>query len=152
MTSRDAPAVNEERAEPIALRRGKWFERIVKADWRLGAEGDVLHEEAITLSLRAAKHGKKRRGRMDMFIDETSGYVTIVEIKATDWDRVKRVTRLLGSHRRQVWKYIDEFDVGRVNICPGLIYPTAPKQEGLKDRIEEYLNGWGLQVVWFYDP
>ena len=31
------------------------------------------------------------------------------------------------------------------------IYPTAPRTAGLKARIEEYLNDYGLQVVWYYD-
>jgi hypothetical protein len=90
---------------------------------------------------------------LDLFVDEPGNYVSVVEIKATDWDRVKNVVKLLGSHRRQAWKYIEKYlDVDHVEVCPGIIYPTAPSTPGLKDRVETYLNDHGLQVVWYDDP
>jgi hypothetical protein len=36
-----------------------------------------------------------------------------------------------------------------IDVCAGIIYPTAPKTAGLKARIEEYLNDRGMQVVWY---
>ncbi|MCB2211330.1 hypothetical protein KQI52_04385 [bacterium] len=93
---------------------------------------------------------------MDLFVDELADYVVIVEIKGTNWDQIKpkNVKKLLGAHRRQVWRYIDEFVDGEVftSVCAGMIYPTAPDTPGLKEQIEEYLNEWALQVVWFDDP
>jgi hypothetical protein len=57
---------------------------------------------------------------------------------------------LLGSHKRQVWRYIDRYlDVEKVDVCPGIIYKSPPSTPGLREEIEEYLNEWGLQVVWY---
>lgn len=78
--------------------------------------------------------------------------VAVVEIKGTDWDRVRHVRRLLGAHRRQVWKYVDPFLEDGLQVSAGIIYPTAPKTEGLKAEVEDYLNDSGLQVVWYDDP
>ncbi|MCK5828462.1 hypothetical protein KAH43_08070 [Candidatus Bipolaricaulota bacterium] len=91
---------------------------------------------------------------MDVFVDDAGDFVVVVEIKATDWDRIlpRNIQRNLGSHRRQVWKYIEKYTDGdRVDVCAGIIYPTTPKTPGLKERIETYLNEYGLQVVWYDD-
>lgn len=95
-----------------------------------------------------------RRGRMDIFIEPIDDFVTVVEIKATDWHAVKIQNRrkLLGSHRRQVWKYVEQYlDYDSVSVCAGIIYPSAPVTPGLKSEIETYLNDYFLQVVWFED-
>jgi len=58
----------------------------------------------------------------------------------------------LASHRRQVWKYIEEYvDYEKINVCAGIIYPHSPKKGGLKKWIEDYLWEFGLQVVWYYE-
>ena len=91
---------------------------------------------------------------MDIFVDEASDFVSIVEIKATHWDRIlpRNRQRNLASHRRQVWRYIEKYaDVDHTDVCAGIIYPSAPTTPGLKERIEEYLNDYGLQAGW-YDP
>ena len=48
---------------------------------------------------------------MDPDPDPEHPFVVVMEIKATDWDNVKpkNVRKNLGSHRRQVWKYIDAY-------------------------------------------
>ena len=133
------------------MRRGKEFHRRVQAAWKVTADGKIHAEHTIPLGFGTS--GRRiRRGRLDLFVNEVGDYVTVVEIKATDWDRVKHVVKLLGSHRRQVWKYIEKYlEVDRADVCPGIIYPTAPSTPGLVDRIETYLNEYGIQVVW-YDP
>ena len=91
---------------------------------------------------------------MDIHVDELGDMVTVVEIKATDWDRIlpRNRQKNLASNRRQVWKYIQKYvDGERMDVCAGIIYPTAPRTAGLKERIEDYLNDYGLQVVWYYD-
>ena len=80
--------------------------------------------------------------------------MSVVEIKATDWDRIpeRNVQRNLSSHRRQVWRHIDKhLDVDQVNVCAGIIYPKTPTTAGLRERVEEYHGGYGLQVVWYDD-
>jgi len=141
--------------QPAQLRRGRIFEARVKADWERTAEGTVENEKSISLVSGRTKSGRVKRGRMDMFVDDLGDFVSVVEIKATDWDRIlpNNVQRNLSSHRRQVWKYIDKhLDVDMVNVCAGIIYPSAPKTPGLQKRIEEYHGSYGLQVVWYDEP
>lgn len=136
------------------LRRGREFERQVQSDWARTAEGNPQTEVTIPLLSGLTRTGRRRHGRMDVFVSEAGDMVTIVEIKATDWDRIlpRHIQNNLSSHRRQVWRYIEKhLDADRVDVCAGIIYPRAPKTPGLKERVEEYLNGYGLQVVWYCD-
>ena len=137
--------------EPKQLRRGKIFQREVQEDWGKTAEGRINVECTIPLLDESKRH---RRGRMDILVDDIGDQVAIVEIKATDWDQIlpKNITKNLGSHRRQIYKYIEKYISGEgKTVCPGLIYPTAPATPGLKERIEEYLNDYGIAVAWYRD-
>jgi len=142
-------------SEPEQLRRGKQFQSVVQADWAKTAQGRINVECTIPLEQLRLKGGRQRHGRMDIFVDDIGDdQVAVIEIKATDWDRIKpsNITKNLGSHRRQVYKYIEEYLDGKgLTVCPGLIYPTAPKTSGLKERVEEYLGSYGIAVVWYYD-
>ena len=137
--------------EPQILKRGKEFHKKVQIDWQNSAKnGDVFLEHTISLSY-LKKVGKT--GRVDIFINDIADFVSVVEIKSTIWDEIKEKNyqKLLSSHRRQVWKYINKYiDVDHIDICPGIIYPVAPLTSGLKSKIENYLNDYGLQVVWYY--
>ena len=139
--------------EPKILSRGKKFYKRVQQDWKRETKGGkIKNESTIELIGASSKAKRKRYGRMDIFVDELGDYVSIVEIKSTDWDRIKKKNRrrLMGSHRRQVWKYIVEFtDQKKIDVCAGIIYPKHPESPGLKEEIEEYLNDYGLQVVWY---
>jgi hypothetical protein len=89
------------------------------------------------------------------FIDLTSDFVTVVEIKSTDWDQIQPRSRpkLLASHRRQVLRYVDKYlDEDRVSVCAGIIYPAPPADPTVRVLVEEYLNGYALQVVWYDEP
>lgn len=141
--------------EPEQLRRGKEFHRLVQADWAgTVADETVRPEHTIRLDLLPRSGTRIRRGRIDIFIDQINDFVTVVEIKATNWDAVKRKNRrkLLGSHRRQVLRYVDKYlDHDGVNVCAGIIYPRSPHCPGLREEVETYLNEHALQVVWYED-
>lgn len=150
--------------EPIQLRRGKAFHKRVQDDWSGTVEDRTVRpeygiqfdppDEELAIDPLTGKRARIRRGRIDIFIDEISDFVSVVEIKGTDWDRIKPANRrkLLGAHRRQVLKYVDKYlDQGQVNVCAGIIYPRAPRTPGLKDEVETYLNDHALQVVWYDD-
>ncbi len=141
--------------EPEILRRGKLFHKRVQADWLREAEGRVAAEQTIFMSMLSTSARHVRQGRLDLFVDLTDDYVTVVEIKSTDWDHIHagHVRHLLGSHRRQVWRYIEKYlDSDRVSVCAGLIYPREPASAALRDYIEQYLNEYWLQVVWYDSP
>ena len=136
--------------EPEILRRGKAFHRRVQRDWEdLATDGVVDSEHTIEISRDTQR---VRSGRLHLFVDDLGDFVSVVEIKSTDWDRVKPENRrrLVASHRRQIWRYIETFlDRERVDVCAGVIYPRAPRTPGLRREIEELLNDYGLQVVWY---
>ncbi len=138
-------------SEPDALKRGKQFHAVVQRQWAATAEGKVAIEVTIPLIPADTRLQRAKRGRMDVFVDEVGEFVVVVEIKATDWDRISPQNRQrnLASHRRQVWRYIGKhLDGDGRSVCAGIIYPSAPKDAGLQRRIEEYLGDYGLQVVW----
>lgn len=139
-------------AEPEILRLGKVFHNRVQGDWKREATGGrVKPEETLPLIVRAGSV-RQRFGRMDLFVDESGDYVSIVEIKSTDWDRInpKNRRRLMGAHRRQVWRYIEKFvDQDKIDVCAGIIYPKCPNSPGLQEKVEAYHNDYALQVVWY---
>ena len=141
--------------EPEILRKGKAFHKEVQKDWEKTAkDGKINIEHHIPLSILRKKTRSRKSDRMDIFVGELGDFISLVEIKSTDWDKVKEKNRkkLLGSHRRQVWKYIEEYaDVKKIDVCPGIIYPKSPITPGLKELVENYLNDYGLQVVCYYD-
>ena len=137
--------------EPELLKAGKQFHKKVQNDWKHSAKDGTICPEH-TISLVPDKSIHKRHGRLDIFVDDVGDFISVIEIKSTDWDAVKHENRkkLLGSHRRQVWRYIDRYiDVEKVDVCPGIIYQSPPSAPGLREDIEKYLNDWGLQVVWY---
>ena len=141
--------------EPEILRKGKEFHKLVQSDWKRTAEGNIQCEHTIDLLKRTKKTKHVRKGRMDLFVNEIGDYISLVEIKSTDWDKIpeKNIMRLVSRHRRQVWNYIEKYlDGDGVEVCAGMIYPTAPKREGVKERIESYLEDYGIPVVWYFDP
>src|SRR5258706_13698354 len=107
--------------EPEILRRGKKFHRRVQSDWAGEVEGSSVRlEHTITFRLGAALTKRGRRGRLDIFIDQMDDFVTVVEIKSTDWDQVasRNHQKLLAAHRRQVEHYVDKYlDDDHVSVC-----------------------------------
>jgi len=73
--------------EPEILKTGKEFHRRVQEDWeRTAKDGHILAEHKIPLAPKIGHY--KKHGRLDIFVDETGDFVSVVEIKSTDWDSV----------------------------------------------------------------
>lgn len=141
--------------EPTILRKGKEFYKLVQSEWKRTAEGNIQCEQTIDLLKRSKKTNHVRKGRMDLFVNEIGDYISLVEIKSTNWDTIpeKNIMRLVSRHRRQVWNYIEKYlDGDGVELYAGIIYPIAPKQKGLREQIESYLENYGIPVVWYFDP
>lgn len=108
-------------------------------------DGHPNKEHTISLFRYPSKLKHSKRGRLDIFVDELGEFVSVIEIKSTDWDKIKpnNVRKLLASHRRQIWNYISKYlDDEKINVCPGIIYPNVPSTNKLREDIEEYLNSY----------
>ena len=140
-------------SEPIILKRGKQFQGIVQNDFKLNNKsGNICIEES--LSFEKVDSIKQKRGRMDIFVFEDSDdYVTIYEIKATDWDRIKEgnIKRNLYRHSKQLFNYIDKYmTIDEKDVCHGVIYPSPPKKPGLREKIEEWaMELYSFPVYWY---
>ncbi|QQR72940.1 MAG: hypothetical protein IPJ17_15805 [Holophagales bacterium] len=139
--------------EPVLLRRGKAFHQRVQADWLANASGGTVRlEHPVEVRHLPAGARHFRRGRIDVFVDPSGDFVTVVEIKATAWDRIKPANRrkLLASHRRQVMKYADTYiDRDELWVCAGVIYASPPRDLAMRSEIERYFEENALQIVWY---
>lgn len=128
--------------EPRRLASGKSFQRIVQADFEAHSkDGRVRREQRVTFE--RLKGIRQKSGRMDILIAEIGNFVTILEIKATDWDRIKpgNVKKNLCKHQRQLFNYVDKYvEVDKLDVCLGLIYPKPPKKKGLREFVERRLE------------
>jgi len=138
-------------SEPIILKRGKEFQRTVQIDFIKNDKSGFLSIEKH-VSLESLKDIKQRKGRMDIFVYEDSDdFVTIFEIKATDWDNIKHIKRNLYRHSKQLFNYIDKYmNVDKKNVCLGIIYPFPPKKVGLREQIEKLaMDLYSFPVYWY---
>ena len=139
--------------EPSRLIRGKEFHKLIQDEWAREAQGDIAAEKHVIKP-------SGRRGRVDVFVndDDPQSPTAIVEIKATDWDRMtdKAVIRNARRHIRQIWSYIEsqiiegEYVEGgeMKDVCPGIIFPKRPADKKRMDVIEEMFIEEGIPVVW----
>ncbi len=138
--------------EPAQLSRGKRFQKSVQADFVENSKSGIVRAEA-RIDLTALTNVRQAFGRADILIAEDGDdFVTILEIKATDWDRIKpkNIKRNLWSHQHQIFMYIDQYvDHENLNVCTGIIYPYPPKTPGLRETIETYLESYGAPACWY---
>jgi hypothetical protein len=140
--------------EPVHLKRGKEFQKIVQADYKNNSiDGKVGIEEFV--SFKNVSGIKQKSGRMDIIIHNDIGdnYVMIMEIKATDWDKIKpeNIKRNIYKHGKQLYNYIDKFmTINKYNVGLALLYPEPPKKEGLKEFIEKCaMDTYSFPVYWY---
>ncbi len=88
---------SDTRSEPPILKTGKDFHKVIQDSWLHDAEGDVRTEVGIIDS-------SGRRRRIDIFVDAGRDVVAVIEVKSTDWNKVKahRVRPNLRRHIRQI--------------------------------------------------
>ena len=139
-------------SEPKQLKRGKKFQKIVQNDFEQYSKDGKVTSEAF-ISFIGLEKVRKNSGRMDIFIKELGDFVTIVEIKATDWDKIKKknIKRNLYRHQKQLFNYIDKYiEVDRLDVCLGIIYPKPPIKKGLRNLIEKHLDEkYGVPTYWY---
>ena len=132
--------------EPERLRRGKEFHRKIQKEWLGTAQGIILPEKVV-------QRLSGRRGRVDIFVgdDSDQNHVAVIEIKASDWNRMKpkSVRRNAMRQVRQIWSYIDsQVELDGKDVSPGIIFPNKPFDNERLEEIEKIFNDWGIQVVW----
>jgi hypothetical protein len=121
---------------------GRKFEEWERAHWN--------NELNSAAEFEAPTNWKGKQGRVDIKLRlEEDGNVVIVEIKATDWDKIKdnRIKPNILRHANQIWRYI-EAHLSPLDVTPAIVYPVPPTTPGRKELVEEILNERGIQVVW----
>ncbi len=112
-------------------------------EWHLTAEGRIEDERPV---IRVSG----RRERID--VHATSGSeVAVVEIKASDWDRMTphAVRRNARRQVRQIWSYVEAELKDAAGVSPGIIFSTTPKNPTRKAMIENIFAGELIAVVWY---
>jgi hypothetical protein len=124
------------------VKRGRKFEEWERSYWN--TELNAARE------FEAPTQWAGKKGRVDIRLKlEENGEVVLVEIKATDWDKLKenRVRPTALRHSRQVWRYIEDH-LNPLDVIASIVYPPSPTIPGRKEQIEQILNDRGIQVVW----
>ncbi|MDY6989291.1 MAG: hypothetical protein SWQ30_14680 [Thermodesulfobacteriota bacterium] len=88
---------------------------------------------------------------MDILVEELGDFVFVVEIKASDWDRMTEgnVVRNVRRQIRQIWSYVEaELELYDKQVSPGVISPKQPRDPERLRLIESLFNAEGIQVVW----
>ena len=123
--------------------RGRRVEATEKAEWTEGNFKRSSFEHVLSTA-------RGKRGRIDVLLEEEDGSVSIIEIKSTDWDSMAehRVRPNILRHARQVMKYVYPFWEDGVDVCPGLVYPHAPRSGARRTAVEATLEERCVQVIW----
>ncbi|NKB33488.1 MAG: hypothetical protein GKR91_10360 [Pseudomonadales bacterium] len=139
-------------SEPKILKRGKLFHQIVQRDFEAGTKGGgVIPESFVSFVDYTAV--KKQSGRIDIFIKCEGDSVAIFEIKATNWDRIKfkNVRRNIYRHQKQLFDYVYKYyEIDELFATIGVIYPSPPNAEGLREYIEDLCeNDYFFPAYWY---
>jgi len=137
--------------EPERLSHGKQYHRQVQEDWHRTAEGEVEYEEPIVKP-------SGRKGRIDIFVDakdeDDKNLITVVEIKASDWDSMtlEAVRRNVRRQANQIWDYIESQIKEGKHISPGIVFPKKPKDLERLKLIEGFFEERCISVSWEDEP
>lgn len=122
--------------------RGRRFE-----EWELSKWNKPEHKD---IEIQAPLAWKGKRGRADLrLIDTKEGHTILVEIKASDWDKMAahRVRPNALRHARQIWRYINA-ELADRPVLPAIVYPCEPQSPSRRAEIESILHERFIQVVW----
>jgi len=129
--------------EPRRLIKGKNFHKKIQKEWIQTADGDIQVEKTINKP-------SGRSGRIDVFAESDDNLVAVLEIKASDWDKMseKNLKRNVRRQIRQVWNYIDSQLSQNKDVSPGIVFPKRPVTPGRLQMIEDLFIEEGIPVVW----
>lgn len=89
------------KGEPSRLGHGRVFHAALQREWCHAVKEPVTAEKGI-------RKPSGRKGRIDVFVDDGRGSVSVVELKDTNWNAMtlSAVKRNVGRQCRQVWSYM----------------------------------------------
>ena len=135
--------------EPKILRHGKAFHTLVQTAWYDPNDLTFGNEKPVQFEYPPSTN-PVRSGRMDVYFAMPDGSACIFEIKATLWEKVKYRRSLLGAHRRQLLKYVDQYLLLHgISVVATMIYPRRPHDDDMRREIEDYMGEWSIQVMWY---
>ena len=138
--------------EPERFSRGKKFQKLVQADFERNTKDGIARREQRII-FKMLEKIRQKSGRMDILIAELDDFVTILEIKATDWDRIKpkNIKKNLYRHQKQLFGYVEKYiEIDKMDVCLGIIYPEPPRNKGLREFIEKHLEENYLVPAYWY--
>jgi len=133
--------MTSKKSEPKQLIKGKKFHKKLQKDWQ---------KTTKSKSEKQIKKPSGQRGRIDIYVEDEENLVAVVEIKASDWDRMseKNLRRNINRQIKQIWDYIEsQLEQGK-DVSPGIIFPERPKNPERMKYIEKLFEENGIPVVW----
>jgi hypothetical protein len=132
-------------SEPTKLARGKAFHKLIQQEWLDTSKDGKPRPER---SIRKVAGGF---GRVDILVEELGDFISVIEIKSTDWDSITEanIERNIRRQIRQIWDYIVAmFAEPDKDICPGVIFPFPPIVLTKRALVESRFGAECIQVVW----
>lgn len=134
-------AKSESRDEPNHLSAGKQFHKELQADWKQWPHDGTIHEE------HSVTKPSLRKGRIDIRVEVDGSFVSVVELKNTNWDKLKHtsVRPTIRRYIRQMWDYIESQLDREVDISPDVVarkIPDDPDRIARRDHM--------VQLKWLY--
>jgi len=129
--------------QPPRLGRGRAFHAALQREWHRDVKEPVTAEKII-------RKPSGRSGRIDVFVDDGRGSVSVVELKDTNWDAMTLAAVMRNARRqcRQVWNYIDSQLAENRQVSPGIIFRKPPTDPERLAFVERLLNSKGIAVAW----
>ncbi len=99
--------------EPSCFIRGKQFQYIVMYDFNRNNKDGLLGFE------KTRKLLNNKTGRLDILVSELGDYISVYEIKATNWDiiKLKNIIKNAWRHQHQLFKHINTYTKERLDVC-----------------------------------
>jgi len=151
---RDAPVDRQRR------RAGKTFKARERPALR--------HDGGSGIEVRIYKvEGNRDEARMILFADAKQRFVSLVEVKNTDWDALAQRGTLkpnVARHARRLRSYLrgavelaaeDERITVRlldVDRHASMMFLRGPVEPSVRAEVEDAFGAWGISVIWLDRP
>lgn len=129
--------------EPKCLSQGKNYHKKVQKDWKINAEDTISTEKRI-------KKPSGKMGRIDVCVNCDEKLTAVVELKNSDWDKMKieAVKRNVNRQAGQIWDYIDSQLIKGKEVSPGIVFSKSPINYDKLKIIEKLFDEQGISVTW----